>query len=84
MAVDFLMQALDDIADGKVTAVVEEPQYDTSLNTAEGRRATRVEAARRTMIEDWGKDAEAPDSGNRGFGDPMSDVLFWQGRHSRI
>lgn len=79
MAVDYLLNELDDIADGKVTAVAEEPQVDTSLNTPEGRRAARVEAARRAMLEDWGEDEEASDSGNRGFGDPMSDVLFGRG-----
>jgi hypothetical protein len=81
MAVDYLLKELDDIADGKVTAaVVEEPQVDTSLNTPEGRRAARVAAARRAMIEDWGgEDEDAPDSGSRGFGDPMSDVLFGRG-----
>jgi hypothetical protein len=81
MAVDYLLKELDDIADGKVTAAVavEQPQEDTSLNTPEGRRAARVEAARRAMIEDWGEYEEAPDSGSRGFGDPMSDVLFGRG-----
>jgi hypothetical protein len=81
MAVDYLLKELDDIADGKVTAAVavEQPQEDTSLNTPEGRRAARVAAARRAIIEDWGEDEEAPDSGSRGFGDPMSDVLFGRG-----
>jgi hypothetical protein len=76
MAVDFLLQQLDDIADGKVVEVAEDPQE--SLETPEGRRQARIVAARRAMLEEMAGEA-APDPGNRGFGDPNSEVLFGRG-----
>jgi hypothetical protein len=79
MAVDFLLQELDAIADGKVSVVVETPEEDVSPSSPEGRRAASIEAARRAILEDMDDAAQPPDTGNRGFGDPMADVLFGRG-----
>jgi hypothetical protein len=38
-----------------------------------------ADAARRTMLEEMDEAAEALDSGNRGFWDPILDILFGRG-----
>jgi hypothetical protein len=87
LAVDYLIKELDAIAQGivvapaKVAVVVKEVAAPAAVAplTPEGRRAQRIEAARRAMLDEISEAEEKPDAGNRGFGDPMSDVLFGRG-----
>jgi nucleoside-diphosphate-sugar epimerase len=75
-------QTLQEIANDmavKVAAADNTTSLTGSCLFSNGRGAASVDAARRSMLEEMGEAAEEQDSGDRGFWDPILDVIFGRG-----